>query len=183
MRIIVAVVILVGALTVSAGHPRAASCRFDGAAHTQLDQQRAAHIPVVYAQCRQGDGKSILILPIRTSIPSQPALPNANGLSAVDFRNDGLLIQYLRGPCAPSSAVIEFSNEKDLIDFNLGLSSGGEGTYRLSRALATELLRSDFHFLSEVSIREFSQSMPSSICNTQMDMLWRRPFVLPKNPR
>jgi hypothetical protein len=155
-------------------------CRFDGQARTKLDQQIQAHIPLVFAECQQGDGKSILILPLRTNVKSPVLAPYSNGLPAVDLRDNGLLIQYVKGSCAPSSAIVEFSGTGKLQDFQLGLSSGGAGTYALSKALASELLRSDFHLMWNSSVKNLVESAPSKTCQTRMDRLWREPFMAEK---
>jgi hypothetical protein len=183
MHSFICITMLIILATLGVAHAEVRSCKFDGAAREQLDQQLRSNIPVVYAECRQSDGKSILILPIRTNLPVPPLVPYANGLPAVDFRSEGLLIQYLKGSCAPTSAVVEFSQTKGSVNVQLGLSSGGEGTYRLSRSLVNELLRNNFSFLFRASLEQLIESTPSTRCKTSMDMLWREPFVLPQDKK
>jgi hypothetical protein len=177
VRGIINITLVLGLFVWGVSNADARSCRFDGAARIELDQEQEYHVPIVYAECKQGDGKSLLIFPIRTNLPMSVQRPYANGLPAIDLRSDGLLIQYLKGSRAPTSAVVEFSPTGKRDEFKLDLSSGGEGTYRLSKALAAELSHTDFHLLFDASVEQLSESMPGKNCQTQMDLLWREPFM------
>ena len=140
---------------------------FTGAAREYLDQMLQANIPLMYAECLQRDGKSVLILPISTGLSKPPLTPFSNGLPREDFRNSALLIQDLMDSRVINTANVYFDGKGRDIKMHLLLDTGGEQTYQVSNTLMQELLRSDFHFVFPPTIQAIVDSKPTRECQTK----------------
>ena len=139
-----------------------------GIAQEYLEQQADANTPLVYSECKQADGRSILILPVSNGLARPPLPPFSNGLPREDMRDSGLLIQDLVGGRAINTGGVYFKRKHKEVGIELeGVDTGGAHTYQTSEALLHELLHSDFHLLFPVKMETLLTFKPEKTCKTR----------------
>lgn len=155
MKVFAAVIF---ALSVWCVQATAGPCPFGRLAVEYLEAQARTSTPLVYAECRQPWGKSVLIFPVSPLENHQRRL-RAWGNHYRSLADTGLLIQ-LNGSCAENTATLKVRGDR----FVAHPASGLLGVEEDDERVVTQLTRQPFKLLMPSEVSKILKSTPAINC-------------------
>ncbi len=120
-----------------------------------LAYQKSSGTAVVYAECKQGSGKTMLILRLDRGATVSDSDDGQNRAN-----QGGLLVQFLNGKCAYNTALVSTSSG----GLELGETAGGIETIDISMKLLEELSQYPLHLVAPRNLDRIFTSKPRRAC-------------------
>ena len=138
---------------------RAGTCSFGDFTREYLAALARTEVPVLYAQCKYGRGKSLLLIPVlRPDAEADrrkrwgPYYPNLNNKT---------VLLYLTQGCTENFATIDLGmNGLE----SVSLATGGEGLILETSRLTRTMLNLPFHLAFSANLPDLVSSTPTRDC-------------------